>query len=117
MKLNKRFFLIGASLLIAILSAGECLAQPANVPKPQTPSIQPREGFFVYQSPYVDITVGYQLGENNSFKSVQSAPRNILKVTQIASQSNSGQVVQNGYKNSSNLVQIITNLPFAATAP
>jgi len=117
MKLNNKFFLICASLLIATLSCGECLAQPANVPKPQAPSIQPRDGWWVYQSPYLDITVGYQLGKNNSFESVQTAPRNVLRVTQIASQSNSGQVVQSGFRNSSNLVQIITNLPFAPSAP
>ncbi len=109
MKSNKKCLLIGAGLLAAALSAGESQAQSA---------LQPRQAWWHYQSPYYDALVGYQIGKNNSVQSVQTSPRNIFRVTQIASQSNNAMVVQIGSYNSSHITQLIFGgLAFTSSAP
>lgn len=109
MKSNKKCLLIGAGLLAAVLSTGESQAQSA---------LQPRQAWWHYQSPHYDALVGYQIGPHNSVQSYQNSPRNIFRVTQIASQTNSATVVQVGSYNSSHITQIIFGgLAFTAAAP
>jgi hypothetical protein len=110
MKSNKKSLLICAGVLAAVLSAGETQAQSGY--------IQPRQAWWHYHSPYYDALVGYQIGPNNSVQSVQTSPRNIFRVTQIASQSNSATVIQIGSYNSSHIIQhIFGGIPFTASAP
>jgi hypothetical protein len=110
MKSSKKFLSTWAGLLTAAVLAGECQAQSAT--------LQPRQAFWQYQSPYYGVLVGYQLGTYNSVQVVQTNLRNVFRVTQIASQSNSAGVFQVGHYNRSDINQFIFgDLAFTSATP